>query len=436
MRIPDSLTSLAEHGIIDEVLRPLMSGKEAQIYLVVAAGTECVAKIYKEAQNRTFKHRADYTEGRKVRNSRDQRAINKRSQHGKNQDEAAWRSTEVDMIYKLRAAGVRVPVPHHFIDGVLIMELVTDEHGEPAPRLGELDFTPDEATVIYERLIRDCVRMLCAGVVHGDLSDFNVLLGADGPVIIDFPQAVDPSKNQNAKKLLLRDVENLHRFYTRFVPTGRRVPYGEEMWALYEANQLTPDTVLKGQYRGSQKRANTDALLEFIGEVNEDERRRRTALGLNAGAVPPRPRRVEVIVNTGDARGRRPAFVKGRPGAPAPAVPQAVARPVDPLAAPVPGRRRRRRKPKAPNAVAHTQDNPGAQRGAAPRDAQRPAPHHSPRPDPGAQGSSAAPQRGGTPQRPQRPAPEPPQRAAPNVERRYPAAVQRTVARGPRARLS
>jgi RIO kinase 1 len=396
MRIPDTLTSLVDQGVIEQVLRPLMSGKEAQIYLVVAGGTECVAKIYKEAQNRTFKHRADYTEGRKVRNSRDQRAINKRSQHGKDQDEAAWRSTEVDMIYKLRAAGVRVPVPHHFIDGVLIMELVTDEHGEPAPRLGELDFTPEEATVIYERLMRDCVRMLCAGVVHGDLSDFNVLLGADGPVIIDFPQSVDPSKNQNARKLLLRDVENLHRFFTRFVPTGRRVPYGEEMWALYESNQLTPDSVLRGQYRGSQKRANTDALLEFIGEVNEDERRRRTALGLNAGPVPPRPRRVEVVVNKNDARGKRPAFVRGRPGPPAPSAGGGTSRfqharpaphnsghgtrPAEALAAPASGRRRRRRKPKGLNGT--------AQAGAAPQHAQRPAPERAQRPAPGVEGNT------------------------------------------------
>jgi RIO kinase 1 len=318
MRIPDTLTALVDQGVIEEVLRPLMSGKEAQIYLVVSGGRECVAKIYKEAQNRTFKHRADYTEGRKVRNTRDQRAINKRSQHGRDQDEAAWRSTEVDMIYRLRNAGVRVPEPYNYIDGVLVMELVTDGNGQPAARLGELDFTPDEATAVYQGLIRDVVRMLCAGVVHGDLSDFNVLLGADGPVIIDFPQSVDPSKNQNARKLLLRDVDNLHRFYTRFVPTARRMPYAEEMWALYESNQLTAETVLKGQYRGSQKKANTDALLEFLGEVNEDERRRRSALGQNADAVPPKPRRVEVIVNKTDARGPRAPFAKGPRGTPPP----------------------------------------------------------------------------------------------------------------------
>src|SRR6185295_15731451 len=153
MRMPETLSSLVDEGIIEEVLRPLMSGKEAQIYLVVAGGKPCVAKIYKEAQNRTFKHRADYTEGRKVRNSRDQRAIDKRTKHGRGQDEAAWRSTEVDTIYRLQAASVRVPAPYHFIDGVLVMELVTDARGEPAPRLAEVHFTPEQATALYEQLI-------------------------------------------------------------------------------------------------------------------------------------------------------------------------------------------------------------------------------------------------------------------------------------------
>jgi RIO kinase 1 len=311
MRMPEGLASLVDEGIIEEVLRPLMSGKEAQIYLVVAGGKPCVAKIYKEAQNRTFKHRADYTEGRKVRNSRDQRAIDKRSKHGRGKDEAAWRSTEVDMIYRLQAAGVRVPAPYQFIDGVLIMELVTGANGEPAPRLGEVDFSPEQAAVVHERLLREVVRMLCAGVVHGDLSDFNVLMATDGPVIIDLPQAVDPSKNQNARKLLLRDVDNLQRFLRRFVPSAQRMPYAEEMWALYESNQLTPETVLRGQYRASQKKADTGALLELIGEVNEDERRRRAA---NEPQNTRRPRRVEINVDNGHLP-RRPASNRKHPGA-------------------------------------------------------------------------------------------------------------------------
>jgi RIO kinase 1 len=283
MRSPDSLAPLFDYGIVQEVVRPLMSGKEAQIYVVVSGGQHCVAKVYKEAQNRTFKHRAEYTEGRKVRNSRDQRAIEKRSKHGRAQDEAAWRSTEVDIIHRLCAAGVRVPVPQHFIDGVLLMELITDADGNPAPRLADLVFDPDGARVMYERLLREVLRMLCAGVVHGDLSDFNVLVGADGPVLIDFPQSVDTAHNSNARKLLLRDVENLHRFLSKFVPNARRLPYAEEMWELFQQNAISPDTRLTGRYRPSERRANTHAVLEAIQDANYDERKRRESLGLRGG---------------------------------------------------------------------------------------------------------------------------------------------------------
>lgn len=283
MRIPEGLASLVEYGIVEEVVRPLQSGKEAQVYLVRSRGQVCVAKVYKEAQDRTFKNRAEYTEGRKVRNSRDQRAINKRSKHGRAQDEAAWRSTEVDMIHRLHAGGVRVPTPYHFIDGVLIMELITDAEGNPAPRLGDLAFEPREAQHIYDRLLREVVRMLCAGVVHGDLSDFNVLVGADGPVIIDFPQSVDTAHNTNARRLLLRDVDNLHRFLQRFVPHARRMPYAEEMWDLYQQAALTPDTRLGARYRAPERRVDTAAVLDLIGDANRDERRRRDALGLRGG---------------------------------------------------------------------------------------------------------------------------------------------------------
>jgi RIO kinase 1 len=283
MRIPDSLAPLCDYGIVQEVVRPLMSGKEAQVYVVVSGGKPCVAKVYKEAQNRTFKHRSEYTEGRTVRNSRDQRAIEKRSKHGRAQDEAAWRSTEVDMIRRLHAAGVRVPEPQHFIDGVLIMDLITDAEGNPAPRLADMAFDPAGARVMYEQLIREVLRMLSAGVVHGDLSDFNVLVGAQGPVLIDFPQSVDTAHNANARKLLLRDVDNLHRFLLRFAPNARRLPYAEEMWALYEQNALTPDTQLTGRYRPSERRADTRAVLELIGDANRDEQKRRESLGLRGG---------------------------------------------------------------------------------------------------------------------------------------------------------
>ncbi|MBI4952924.1 MAG: hypothetical protein HY908_12895, partial [Myxococcales bacterium] len=296
MRIPDALAPLFDYGLVEEVLRPLMSGKEAQIYLVVAGGTECVAKVYKEAENRTFKHRAEYTEGRKVRSSRDQRAMGKRSKHGRAQDEAAWRSTEVDVIQRLHAAGVRVPVPMHFVEGVFLMELVTDAHGQPAPRLADLGFEAEAAQAIFDRLIGEVAKMLCAGVVHGDLSDFNVLVGANGPVIIYDPQAVGAAENANARKLLVRDVDNLHRFLARFSPTARRLPYAEEMWELFEHNALTPDTRLTGRYRPAQRRANTSQVLDLIREADDDERKRRDALGRRGGPPadgsrrgPPRP---------------------------------------------------------------------------------------------------------------------------------------------------
>jgi RIO kinase 1 len=441
MRMPDALSSLVDEGIIEEVLRPLMSGKEAQIYLVVARGKQCVAKVYKEAQNRTFKHRADYTEGRKVRNSRDQRAIDKRSKHGRGQDEAAWRSTEVDMIYRLHAAGVRVPEPYQFIDGVLVMELVTGPSGEPAPRLGEVDFSPEQAAAVHERLLREVVRMLCAGVVHGDLSDFNVLMASEGPVIIDLPQAVDPSKNQNARKLLLRDVDNLQRFLSRFVPSARRVPYAEEMWALYESNQLTPETVLHGQYRASQKKADTNALLELIGEVNEDERRRRAA---TEPGGPRRPRRVEINVEPSPAPSRRaPSNVARAPIAagaadartgarrgpparhstPAPSAPaHAAARPAaagasrhpagpsapspgEPQNAAPPARRRRRRKRRQGGAAPQLANGSGASVGERPQQARRQHPPAPQRPAGEAgQGASNEPRQRSRPGSPQRPA--------------------------------
>ena len=286
MRIPTSLLSLVDEGIIQEVVRPLLSGKEAEVFLVQSGGQLCVAKVYKEAQNRTFKNRAEYTEGRKTRNSRDQRAIQKRSSHGRAQDEAAWCSTEVDMIYRLRAAGVRVPVPYHFIDGVLLMEMVANADGDPAPRLAEVSFDRDQASGLFDRLLGEVVRMLAAGVVHGDLSDFNVLMSADGPVIIDFPQSVDAARNQNARKLLLRDVENLKRFLSRFAPDRHLGAYAEEMWDLYARSLLTPETRLTGRHRSSERRVDTADVLGLIGDANFDERKRRERHGLGMRGVP------------------------------------------------------------------------------------------------------------------------------------------------------
>jgi RIO kinase 1 len=280
MRIPDSLESLVSEGIITEVVRPLMSGKEAQVYLVESGGELRVAKIYKDAINRSFKHRAEYTEGRGTRSSRDARAIQKRSKYGRAMDEEAWRSAEVDVIYRLRSAGVRVPEPFQFVDGVLIMELVKDAYGDPAPRLGDVDLGPVEARRVFDQLLRETVRMLCADVVHGDLSSFNVLIDAAGPVIIDFPQSVDASKNQTARELLVRDVDNLTHFLSRYEPAMRNRPYGQEIWAAYETNELTPDTVLTGTWRPAQREVNTNAMLDELAEVEFDEVRRRASRGL------------------------------------------------------------------------------------------------------------------------------------------------------------
>ncbi len=290
MKIPTSLEPLIDDGIIQEVVRPLMSGKEAQVFIVRVGGTECVAKVYKEAHERTFRHRAEYTEGRRTRNTRDRRAVLKRSRHGRKQDEAAWRSSEVDTIHRLREVGVRVPEPINFVEGVLVMELVRDAEGEPASRLGDLVFEADEAVEIHQKLIREVIRMLCAGVIHGDLSEFNVLMAHDGPVVIDFPQSVDPAQNLNARKLLLRDVGNLHRFLRRFAPDRPIERLGEEIWALYEKNRLKPDTVLRGDHRAPRGPANTDSVMAVIEDVNRDEYARRAARGeeVPSGLVVPR----------------------------------------------------------------------------------------------------------------------------------------------------
>ena len=280
MRAQERLEVLMEQGAIQEIIRPLMSGKEAEVYLVLSDDEIRVAKIYKTANNRSFKHRAEYTEGRKVRNSRSQRAMGSRSRFGKEQEEAAWRNAEVDVIYRLAAAGVRVPEPYVFIDGVLVMELIQDFDGEPAPRLCDVELDPEEAMVVFKTLLKDVVRMLCAGVVHGDLSDFNVLMSPEGPVIIDFPQAVDPAHNRNAQKLLIRDVKNLTSFLSRWAPSLKKTRYAEEMWALYEKNDLDPETELTGKFKGSSRKANTQSVLDEIAASARAEYKRRVALGL------------------------------------------------------------------------------------------------------------------------------------------------------------
>lgn len=280
MRIPPRLDPLIELGVVDTVVRPLMSGKEADVYLVECRGDLRVAKVYKEATNRSFKHRADYTEGRRGKNTRTQRAIQKRSKFGREQLEASWRNAEVEAIHRLREAGVRVPEPYDYVDGVLVMELIRGEDGEPAPRLVDTEMTRDEAEAVFEALMRDTIRMLLAGVVHGDLSDFNVLMGVDGPVIIDLPQATDPAFNRNARKLYIRDVRNLAQFLGRYSRRLRKTRYGDEIWDLYERGELTVDSELTGRRPEPKGKADTSALLAEIEELERESRARREAAGI------------------------------------------------------------------------------------------------------------------------------------------------------------
>ena len=281
MRLPKALEKSLAVGVIDTVIRPLQSGKEAQVYLVESQGEVRVAKVYKEATNRSFKHRAEYEEGRKVRNSRQQRAMNRKSKFGRSEMEDAWKSMEVDVLRRLHKIGIPVPTPYEFVEGVLIMELITDGSGNPAPRLVDVRMSPKEAEAMLKNLVHQVSRMLCEGVVHGDLSDFNILIGKDGPVIIDFPQATDPATNNNARKLLLRDVKNVTYFLSRFCRRLRKCKYGPEMWALYEKGKLTPETVLTGRYVRKENSVDTNAILREIQAVAREEAQKRDRLGLS-----------------------------------------------------------------------------------------------------------------------------------------------------------
>ncbi|MFK7985906.1 MAG: PA4780 family RIO1-like protein kinase [Sandaracinaceae bacterium] len=304
MRVPAVLLSLTDQGVIDDVLRPLKSGKEAQVYLVRMGGQTRIAKVYKDAEQRSFKQRALYTEGRKVRNSRDQRAMQRRTRHGRAREEGAWKTQEMDVIYRLHAHGVRVPTPHNFIDGVLIMDLVRDARGEPAPRLAEVPFRHDEAKAIYDQLLREVIKMLCAGIVHGDLSDYNVLVDEQGPVVIDFPQAVDAAQNRNARKLLIRDVDNLGAFLRRLVPGVRLKPYGQEIWAAYEGGTLSPDYALTGTFKRSTRSVSMSSLMEEIQEAERDAQRDAARKREREGKPAGRPRKRTVVMTpSSDERG-------------------------------------------------------------------------------------------------------------------------------------
>ena len=275
MKAPKRLQSLIEEGLIDTVLRQLMSGKEAQVYVVRSGDETRCAKVYKEATQRSFRQAVDYTENRKVKNTRQARAMAKGTRFGRQAQEAAWQSAEVDALYRLAAAGVRVPRPYNFHDGVLLMELVTDEHGDAAPRLNDVQLTPEAARAHHATLLTEVVRMLCAGVVHGDLSEFNILLAHDGPVIIDLPQAVDAAGNNHAQRMLLRDVGNLRAFFGQFAPELLRTDFGHEIWDLYQRGVLDPEVRLSGRLVRTQAAADVGAVLREIDDARAEDAARR-----------------------------------------------------------------------------------------------------------------------------------------------------------------
>jgi len=271
MKTPQRLQPLVEEGIIDSVVRQLMSGKEAMVFVVRAGADTRCAKVYKEADQRSFRQAVDYTENRKTKNSRQARAMAKGTRYGRRSQERAWRNAEVDALRRLAAAGVRVPQPYNFLEGVLVMELVTDAEGNAAPRLNDVEFSAEEARGFHQRLIGEVVRMLCAGVIHGDLSEFNVLAGAGGPVIIDLPQAVDAAGNNHASAMLERDVANLRNFFGRFAPEILATNYGDEIWAIYQCGTLTPESRLTGRFVREERSVDLEGVVREIGDAEREE---------------------------------------------------------------------------------------------------------------------------------------------------------------------
>ncbi|WP_376694827.1 PA4780 family RIO1-like protein kinase [Wenzhouxiangella sp. EGI_FJ10305] len=274
MKIPARLKPLAEDGLIDEVLRPLKSGKEADVFVVRCGDQKRCAKVFKEANVRGFKQAAQYQEGRNVRNSRRARAMNKRTRYGQKEQEKEWLNAEVDALYRLSAAGVRVPRPHGFVDGVLLMELIVDSEGNVAPRLDGMTLNSEQAREYHDRIIAEIVRMLAAGLIHGDLSEFNVLVDDHGPVIIDLPQAVNAAANNSAAMMLVRDVDRMRRFFGKFAPDLLATEYGKEMWSRYASGDLDADSALTGTYHPSTDDVNLGELMAIIDAAREEEKER------------------------------------------------------------------------------------------------------------------------------------------------------------------
>jgi RIO kinase 1 len=284
MRFPKRIQPLIDDGLVDEVISQLMSGKEATIYVVRCGAEIRCAKVYKEANQRSFKKAVEYREGRKGRNSRRARAMEKGSRFGRNQQEAAWQNAEVDALYRLANAGVRVPKPYGCFDGVLLMELITNDEGHVAPRLNDVSMTTELALEDHAVVMNYVMRMLCAGIVHGDLSEFNVLVDDYGPVIIDLPQAVDAAGNNNAKAMLERDVYNMTTYYGQYAPELLDSKYAREIWTLFEDGELHPEVELTGRFEESEEAADVDVVMQEIkaayAEEQERQERIREAAGL------------------------------------------------------------------------------------------------------------------------------------------------------------
>ena len=272
MKTPAGLQDLIDEGVIDQVLRPLKSGKEAAVYVVRCGDEIRCAKVYKDLGQRSFQARVQYQEGRKVRGSRQARAMGKATKFGRKEAEAAWKNAEVDALYELAAAGVRVPQPHGYFNGVLVMELITDVDGHSAPRLGEVDLSADTAREYHRFLMQQVARMLCVGLIHGDLSEYNVLVGPDGPVIIDLPQVVSAAGNNSARMMLRRDVGNLSISLSRFAPELLDTHYAEEMWALFEQGELRADSELTGQFVFDESAVDVDSVMQSIIDAREEAR--------------------------------------------------------------------------------------------------------------------------------------------------------------------
>lgn len=278
MKIPKQIQPLVDDGLVDDVMSRLMSGKEADVYVVRCGSEIRCAKVYKDAAKRSFKKAVQYQEGRKVRNSRRGRAMEKGSKFGRKQQEETWQNAEVDALYLLAGAGVRVPQPYDCLNGVLLMELITDENGEVAPRLNDISMSAEQAREDHLVVMHYVMRMLCAGIVHGDLSEFNVLVDVNGPVIIDLPQAVNAAANNNAQSMLKRDVDNMTRYYSQYAPELIKSQYGKEIWALFENGELQPETELTGHYAESTQAADVDGVMLEIKSIIEEEQDRQQRL--------------------------------------------------------------------------------------------------------------------------------------------------------------